>query len=72
MNKEYLPSRRTFLLRLSSAAVPQAGIYRGRIEHISTGRTARFDSLRTLEDFVREVLTTETSRDPQTHFTNEK
>ena len=72
MNEEHLPSRRNFLLRLSSAAVPQAGIYRGRIEHIPTGRTVRFDSLQKLEDFVREVLTTENDQDPDTRFTDEK
>ena len=72
MNGEYLPSRRTFLLRFSSAAVPQAGIYRGKIEHIPTGRAARFDSLRKLDEFVQKVLTTENGRNPDTHFADEK
>jgi hypothetical protein len=57
--EEHLPSRRTFLLRFSSAAQPQMGIYRGRIEHIPSGRTARFSSQENIDDFVQEVLTAE-------------
>jgi len=72
LNEEQLPSRRTFLLRLSSAAVPEAGNYRGKIEHIPTGRTARFDSLRKLAEFMQEVLTTENGQDQETRFTNER
>ena len=63
MIEGYLPSRRTFLLRLSSTAAPQAGIYCGRIEHIPTGRTARFDSLRKLDDFVQDILAHENGLD---------
>ena len=63
MIEEHLPSRRTFLLRLSSTAAPQAGIYCGRIEHIPTGRTARFDSLRKLDDFVQDILSNENGQD---------
>jgi hypothetical protein len=72
LKEEHLPSRRTFLLRLSSAAEPRAGIYRGRIEHIPTGKTARFDSLRKIDDFVQEVMATENGREPITHITDEK
>ena len=60
---EHLPSRRTFLLRFSSAAQPQAGIYRGRIEHIPSGRTARFCSQKNFDDFVQEILVAENGQD---------
>ncbi len=63
MTEEHLPSRRTFLLRFSSAAEPQAGIHRGRIEHISTGRTARFTSLQNIDDFVQDILADENAQD---------
>jgi hypothetical protein len=53
---EHLPSRRTFLLRFSNAAAPRVGNYRGRIEHIPTGRTARFTSLEGIDEFVQEIL----------------
>jgi hypothetical protein len=57
--EEHLPSRRTFLLRFSSAAQPQLGICRGRIEHVPTGRTVRFSSQENIDDFVQEILTAE-------------
>ena len=55
-NEEHLPSRRTFLLRFSDATRPETGIYHGRVEHIGTGRTARFTSLQEIEDFAREFM----------------
>ena len=63
MTEEHLPSRRTFLLRFSSAAQPQKVIHRGRIEHISSGRTARFTSLQGIDDFVQDILVHENGQD---------
>ena len=57
--EECLPSRRTFLLRFSDATHPEAGVYRGRVEHIGTGRTARFTSLQEATDFAEEIMATE-------------
>lgn len=59
MTEEYLPSRRTFLLRLSNGTQPAEGILRGRIEHIPSGRTARFTSLQSINDFVHDILANE-------------
>mgnify|MGYP001825743991 FL=1 len=56
VNEEHLPSRRTFLLRFSDATQPETGIYHGRVEHIGTGRTARFTSLQEIEDFARKFI----------------
>jgi len=53
---ESLPSNRVFLIRLSSVAEPTAGIHRGRIEHIRSGRIKRFSSLDKVEEFISEVL----------------
>ena len=58
-SEERLPSRRTFLLRFSNATQPEAGVYRGRVEHIGTGRTARFTSLQEATDFAEEIMATE-------------
>ena len=55
-SEEHLPSRRTFLLRFSDATGPEAGIYHGRVEHISTGRTARFTSLQEITEFAAEIM----------------
>ena len=63
MTEEHLPSRRTFLLRLSNCAQPPEGILRGRIEHIPSGRTARFTSLQSINDFVQDILANENGHD---------
>ena len=57
---EYLPSRQTFLLRFSDATQPQAGIYHGRVEHIDTGKTTRFDSFPEVIEFASEIMAEET------------
>ena len=56
---ERLPSRRTFLLRFSDATQPEAGVYRGRVEHIGTGRTTRFTSLQEATEFAGEIMAEE-------------
>ena len=54
---ERLPTERIFLIRLSSTAAPAEGIYCGRIEHVPTGRVARFASLDEVEQFMSDMLT---------------
>jgi hypothetical protein len=58
-SEERLPSRRTFLLRFSDATRPEAGVYRGRIEHIGTGKTTRFTSLQEVSEFTAEIMVEE-------------
>jgi hypothetical protein len=59
--KEQLPTRRAFLLRLSSGARPAAGIHHGKIEHIRSGRTREISSMETIQNFITEVLADEES-----------
>lgn len=54
--EEHLPSRQTFLLRFSDATEPEAGIYHGRVEHLSTGKTARFTSIPEVIEFTNDVM----------------
>lgn len=54
---ERLPTERVFLLRLSSNSEPPKESYCGRIEHVQTGRVARFSSLADTERFIAEMLT---------------
>ncbi|MEP4147629.1 MAG: hypothetical protein ABJL54_10430 [Halioglobus sp.] len=54
--EEHLPSRQTFLLRFSDATEPEAGIYHGRVEHLSTGKTARFTSIPEVVEFTSSVM----------------
>lgn len=58
-SEEHLPSRRTFLLRFSDTTGPEAGIYHGRVEHISTGRTSHFTSLQEITEFAAEIMVEE-------------
>ena len=53
---ERLPSDRTFLLRLSSGVEPSDDVNRGRIEHIRSGKVARFSSIENVRQFMFEVL----------------
>jgi hypothetical protein len=55
-NVEFLPSRQTFLLRFSDATQPQAGIFHGRVEHIDTGKTTRFNSFPEVIEFASEIM----------------
>jgi len=61
---ELLPTDRVFLIRLSGRAEPTAGIHRGRIEHIRSGRTAPFSSFENVEQFISEVLSEVKEPDP--------
>ena len=60
---EQLPTRWAFVLRLSGDAKPVEGIYQGRIEHISSGRTAQFTSMVNVADFVRAIVADEQPKD---------
>ena len=53
---ERLPARRTFTLRFAANADPEIGVYRGRIEHLATGRTARFKCMDDVIRFVTEIF----------------
>ena len=57
--RELLPTDRVFLIRLSGHAEPSVGIHRGRIEHIRSGRVARFLSFEDVGQFITEVLAEE-------------
>ena len=63
MTEEHLPSRRTFLLRLSNYAQPPEGTLRGRIQHIPSRRTARCTSLQSINAVVQDILAGESGQD---------
>ena len=56
---ESLPSGRAFLIRFGAGADPAHGVHRGRIEHVNSGRTMRFDSLEGITLFISEVIAEE-------------
>ncbi len=52
----HLPTKRTFLVRLSDEADPEKGRYCGRVEHLQSGQTMRFQSEGKLKDFFSTIL----------------
>lgn len=65
-SEEHLPSRQTFLLRFSDATQPQAGIYHGRVEHLGTGKIARFTSFAEVIEFTNEVMESDVGETDET------
>lgn len=43
-------------MQFTTDTVPASELFRGRIEHIDSGRSRRFDSLASLVAFVTEVF----------------
>jgi hypothetical protein len=50
------PASRAFVLQFSGDTTLRSPGFRGRIEHIDSGRARRFDSVDDLVAFVREFL----------------
>lgn len=51
-----LPSDRAFVVQLTADSDPARGVYLGRVEHVRTGRCARFGSAGELQRFLAEVV----------------
>ena len=51
-----LPVSRSFVAQFTSDTVPASQCLRGRVEHIDSGRSQRFDSLDNLVAFFTEVI----------------
>jgi hypothetical protein len=47
---------RAFVVHFAAAGGGRRRRFRGRVEHLSSGRTAQFSSLRTLLEFLAAVL----------------
>ena len=52
----HLPTKRTFLVRLSDEADPSRGRYCGRVEHLQSGQTMRFQSEGDFKEFFSAIL----------------
>ncbi len=52
-----LPAGRAFVVQLRAQPDPAGTLFVGRIEHLASGATARFDSAADLIAFITEVLT---------------
>ena len=63
---EHLPSRQTFLLRFSDATQPETGIYHGKVEHLGTGKVARFTSFPEVIEFTKEIMESDVGETDET------
>jgi hypothetical protein len=53
------PQRNAFVLQFAADAGPETGLFRGRIQHVTTGEQASFGSTDELWTFVRTILNAE-------------
>jgi len=51
-----LPAARAFVLQLHGGADPGRGRWAGRVSHVVSGRTAHFQTLTELAEFIERVL----------------
>jgi hypothetical protein len=51
-----LPANRAFVVQLRDDIDPAAGEVVGRVEHVTSGRSARFEDVKALVDFFRQAL----------------
>ena len=48
--------RRSFVIKFSSETNPEQGRFIGRVEHVASGQTTRFESPDALVSFLNDVL----------------
>ena len=60
-----LPTQRAFVVQLYAASKIEKGQFTGRVEHIVSGRSTRFSSMKALKAFMRSVLTEERPGEPE-------
>ena len=54
------PTKRAFVVQIHVAADAVHGEIRGRVEHIVSGQTVRFETVEALVQFIVQVLAAET------------
>ena len=67
----HLPTKRTFLVRLSDEADPEQGRYCGRVEHLQSGQTMRFQSEGNLKEFFSTILLEQTRHEQSAQISEE-
>ena len=48
--------RRSFVIKFSADTNPEEGRFVGRVEHVASGKTTRFESADALVSFLNDVL----------------
>jgi len=60
-----LPTNRAFVVQLYAESKIEKGQFKGRVEHIVSGRSTHFSSMKALKAFMRRVLMEERSAEPE-------
>lgn len=55
--KPALPVNRAFAVQVHAEADVEHGVFRGRVEHVVSGRTKHFASLKELAAFMAQIIT---------------
>jgi hypothetical protein len=60
-----LPTQRAFVVQLHAESKIEKGRFKGRVEHIVSGRSAHFSSMKALKAFMQRVLTEGHAEEPE-------
>jgi hypothetical protein len=60
-----LPTHRAFVVQLHAESKIEKGQFKGRVEHIVSGQSTHFSSMKALKAFMRHVLTEVRSEEPE-------
>ena len=60
-----LPTQRAFVVQLHAMSKIEKGQFKGRVEHIVSGRSTHFTTMKALKAFMRHVLTEGRSDEPE-------
>jgi hypothetical protein len=60
-----LPTQRAFVVQLDAACKIEKGQCKGRAEHIVSGRSAHFSSMKALKAFMQRVLAGGRAEEPE-------
>ena len=60
-----LPTQRAFVVQLHVESKIAEGQFKGRVEHIVSGQSTHFSTIKALKAFMRHVLTEERSEEPE-------
>jgi hypothetical protein len=60
-----LPTQRAFVVQLHAESKIEKGLFKGRVEHIVSGQSAHFSSMKALKAFMHRMLTEGRSEEPK-------
>ena len=64
-NQPPLPTQRAFVVQLHAESKIEKGQFKGRVEHMVSGQSTHFSSMKALKAFMHRVLTEERAEEPE-------